>query len=564
MKTTISIILARKKIPVELDFDGKIIVVKFPYFAPLVAEVKSMKGAKWNPDLKQWSVENCKRNLFAFDILCNGSKIGVYDKKQIDLAPPGLWSHQVDIYQFIMTRHRCLIGAEPRTGKTRPTLQAFVDSQFKVCTWVSTKNSLLGIEREVFKWFKGVIHINDSGLISGHEESKVLNLVSYDKFTSIIEQMPAGLKVCGFWVFDECHKLKTPTAQRTEAAIILSDTVEDIYNGNEFVVGLSGTPAPKDPSDWWSQCEVIRNGYIREGDINKFRKRYGDYKPWDGSTPAWERFQGWNKREVSLLSQRLVGLVKVYFQRDCMDLPPIREEIVELTASRELLRVAKMIVYTEDSVLRARTRLRQIADGFEYIKEYNENTNKMEKSGSNFVGSPKIDQLKEDLDEYEAVGRVIVYAGFQGSIDIIRQTCLELGWFVLQIDGRGRFLYKPDGSCSSDKDAIQLGLGEMDRSADTKSIPKLAFVAEPDSGGTGLELSSSPVVIYYSNSDSGEGRMQSKKRAYSDNMDKERGLTVLDYLLLPTDRLILSKLNNKEELQSISMGQMKELFANIT
>ena len=135
-----------------------------------------------------------------------------------------------------------------------------------------------------------------------------------------------------------------------------------------------------------------------------------------------------------------------------------------------------MIVDTEDNVLKARTRLRQISDGFEYATEYNEATNKIERTGLNFVGSPKIDRLKEDLDEYEEVGRIIVYAGFQGSIDIIRQTCNELGWFVLQVDGRGRFLFKPDGTQVSDRETIQMALGEMDRSSDTHTIEKLLLL----------------------------------------------------------------------------------------
>lgn len=571
MKITLTCIVARKKIPVELTFCGKIIEVRFSYFAPMVEEVKAMKGAKWNNELKYWTVENCKRNLFSFDILVRGPKFQRYLRPQsamspcyIEGTPSPLWAHQQDIYQFIMTRQRCLVGAEPRTGKTRPTLQAFWDSPFEDCVWVTTKSAELGLERELYKWFPKRILISDQSYFGLVLPTKRIHIMSYDKFTSLMKEFPVGRKLHGFWVFDECHKLKTPSAQRTEQAMRLSEMLEEIYDGKEYLVGLSGTPSPKDPSDWWAQCEIIRSGYIREGDITKFKKRYGFYKPWDGSTPAWERFEGWNKEEIHLLSQRLVGLVKVYFQKDCMDLPPVREEIVELTPSKTLLRVAKMIVDTEDNALKARTRLRQISDGFEYATEYNEATNKIERKGLNFVGSPKIDRLKEDLDEYEEVGRVIVYAGFQGSIDIIRQTCNELGWFVLQVDGRGRFLFKPDGTQVSDRETVQMALGEMDRSSDTHTIEKLAFVAEPDSGGTGLELSASPVIIYYSNSDSGEGRMQSKRRAYSNNMDKQRGLTIIDYILLPTDKLIRDKLNTKEELQSISMGEMKELFTTVS
>ena len=87
MKITLTCIVARKKIPVELTFCGKIIEVRFSYFAPMVEEVKAMKGAKWNNELKYWTVENCKRNLFSFDILVRGPKFQRYLRPQSAMSP---------------------------------------------------------------------------------------------------------------------------------------------------------------------------------------------------------------------------------------------------------------------------------------------------------------------------------------------------------------------------------------------------------------------------------------------------------------------------------------------
>lgn len=568
VKATFKCSLEGKTVPVTLDF-GERITLSFPYFKPLIEEVKAMQGAKWHPELKIWSIDNCKRNLFAFDVLSNGPWISRYDRPIPSLTPSlPLWVHQKDMYEFMKDKRRVLLAAEPRTGKTLPTLLTFWESEFDFGWWVTTKSAELGFQRELQKWFPGKIRYAKDALrmrrFDDPDKCKYLEVMTYDKFTEVMSHWPMGKKLPGFIVFDECHKLKTPTSGRTVQALRLSEIIEDCYqNHSEYVIGLSGTPAPKDPSDWWSQCEAIRSGYIREGDINKFKKRYGNYLPWDGSTPAWNRFEGWNGLELGKLSQRLVGLVRVYFKKDCMDLPPPEYVIVNLPPSKTLLRVAKMVADTETSILKARNRLRQLSDGFEYEKEYNETTNKLERSGATFVGSPKIDQLQADLEEYEDTGRVVIYSGFQGSTDICRKTCLECGWAVLQIDGRGREVFWPNGSSTSEPDVIQLVLGEMDRSTDTGKVPKLAVCSQTDAGGTGLEFSSSPVIIYYSNSDSGEGRMQSEERPQSGNMDKNRGVVIKDYIHLPTDKLILDKLRAKKDLQTITMGEFKDLFYNL-
>ena len=97
----------------------------------------------------------------------------------------------------------------------------------------------------------------------------------------------------------------------------------------------------------------------------------------------------------------------------------------------------------------------------------------------------------------------------------------------------------------------------MDASTDSGSVERLLVLAQADSASTGLEFSSSPVVIYYSNSFNGAARMQSEDRPYSNNMDKARGLEIRDYIHLPSDLLVRNNLLQKKKLQSITLGELR-------
>jgi hypothetical protein len=565
-------------------------LLTFPYNLQLIAEVKAMQGAKWDPASKTWSVDSCMRNTFAFAALTGSQRykrfrsdssidVTEYFLKEVIAGkytvPTGgmnitdkFWKHQKRIYSAIRVKRRCIIAAVPRSGKSLPTLAAFMHSECHVCWWVTTKNAKLGVQRELRKWYPLA--------------ERTVTFMSYDAFSTIMDEYKDNIVANPpqFIVFDECHKLKTPDTQRSMAALLLSEIVEGVFKDLEYVVCLSGTPAPKDPSDWWTQCEVARSGYLREGSIKKFKNRYGKWAPYDPDVPVWERFKGWDKIELSALAKRMAGLVYIFLQEDCLDLPPLRYERVFLQPGAELLRVAKMLTDTCDNPLTARIRLRQLSDGFQYDRVYIEETNS-ETQRVEYLGSPKLERLKSDLEEYEDLGRICIYAGFYGSLDIIKQTCLAMGWDVLQIDGRvvmyhyakEQTLPCKEGEStqmtvvsSNAESVIMMALGEMDRSTDTHTIGKLAVVAHPLSGGAGNEFSSAPVSIYYSNPDSGEARMQSEERGHSGNMDMDRGHTIIDYLLLPTDTLILDKLQEKKELQAISMGELQraiETYGNI-
>jgi hypothetical protein len=293
----------------------------------------------------------------------------------------------------------------------------------------------------------------------------------------------------------------------------------------------------------------------------KFERRLGEFE--ERESTIGQKFwtlKKWKQNELEALYRRLKPLVFVYLKKDCLDLPPIQYEIVDLEPSKEMNRTTRLLVKGETNALSIVNKLRQLSDGFQYNYTYDEKLNKEVRGETTFVGSPKIQQLEEDLDEYEDVGRVIVYAGFDASVQIISEKCVSKGWVVLEITGKGWNVYVPQDwridNGLGENPSTELCLNEMDRSTNMYIIPKLALVANPEAGGEGNEFSASPVIIYYSNTNKGASRMQSEARAHSNNMDKQRGLLVKDYCHLKTDYKIRESLLNKKDLQAITMGDL--------
>ena len=226
--------------------------------------------------------------------------------------------------------------------------------------------------------------------------------------------------------------------------------------------------------------------------------------------------------------------------------------------SDEYKRGVKLLRARETSPMQLQQQLRQLSDGFMYINAPNEDSGKMERIETKyFPDCPKDAQFKLDLEEFEDVGRMICYCGFTATIDKLTSIAISKDWTVLKVDGRGWHALNTTYS-------VDECLTEMDGSLNQSKIEKLLFLAQADSGSTGLELSASPVIVYYSNTDNGEARMQSEDRPHSENMDKERGLEIRDYYHIPVDKLIVKRHKSKQKMQSITMGdiekEMKGLF----
>ena len=529
--------------------DNKYWKLVFNYNKTFLDELKlSMEDYNWNPTGKFWTVKICRRNAFVFDYWTDGEILEIYDKpigkhsellKGLeDFGGPKFWTHQVRMFDNIMTYKHHVIAGEMRTGKTPATLAAYEYSDASLCLWVTPKNARRSIKNAQEKWgFK----------------KKVL-ILTYAAFRNLDTENQAPL----FIVFDEAQKLKNRKSLQSRKAMFISDEQERMYPRNvsqfaSYFVLLSGTPAPKSPDDWWHLAELVCPGFIRETFFN-FQQRVGEYTQKEGQLGVlfWQLVD-YKEDEVAKIYDKLKGLVSVYLKKECLDLPDIIYEVCQLEPSGRTKAIAAHILRNESRGAQALTILREISDGFKYVEgAYDEEKDVYAREVVTFE-TPKDARLIDHLDEYSDVGRLVVYAGFRASVDRVVTICLAQGWDVLRIDGRG--VQSLSEVYSSD-----LMLDEIDGSLNTGKIEKLVVVAQPESASEGQEFSSAPASIYFSNSFNGNSRMQSEHRGHSNNMDKERGHTIYDYIHLASDQLTLDNLNQKKRLQSVTMGELNEII----
>ena len=577
--------LGRRKIKVDIWLDeeskGTLYCLEFPYFKPMVEYVKTLDRPHTNsfdPKTKIWRIKNNRRNLFSLNLITKNDMVKKFVRPLSTDKYEGNWERQNIMQNAILGRKTCIIAGAMRTGKTKPTLNC-INLYANETAWIiSKKSALRGVKREVIKWgaSKEIKYFTYPGFRTHIQKLEALQAA--EMYSDLETPLLDGIYSCinkatipNFVVFDEMHKLKTPETQVTKAANALSKWMHELYGwDNYYLVGLSGTPSPKNPGDWWSLVEVICPGFIKEPCRALFERRLGVFEEREsGIGQTYPHFIEWNEKELEKLYRRLKPIVFVFLKSE-MNLPPMQYEVVEIKPSKELLRTAKLITKNEFHVLSALNKLRQLSDGFLYEYEYDEVKNKESRS-IEFIGTPKIDQLNLDLEEYAEAsdfgcGRMIIYAAFKGSIDIITAQCLKQEWVVLQIDARGWEIFTPTikgqpySTIIGQKIDVDLCLNEIDRSTNKGLIDKLVIVANPEAGGEGNEFSASPVIIYYSNSNKGAARMQSEARAHSNNMNKQKGLLIKDYCLLPHDYKIRKTLMKKQDLQSITLGEIKSLI----
>lgn len=174
------------------------------------------------------------------------------------------------------------------------------------------------------------------------------------------------------------------------------------------------------------------------------------------------------------------------------------------------------------------------------------------------VPCPKEDALIDLIEDHEDVGRLVVYAGFTGSIERICEIVKKVGWNFLRMDGKGV-------QCSFDLNQYPISGVEPTehplacfQRVQTEGPEKLVFVGHPGSAGMGLTLTASPTIVYWSNDFNAESRIQSEDRIHRPGMDKNRGATIVDLIHLETDRIVLENLKRKRDLQAITLGEVQK------
>ena len=312
-----------------------------------------------------------------------------------------------------------------------------------------------------------------------------------------------------------------------------------------------------------------------------------------------------SKNEVAYLHERLNGLVIIKQKKDCLDLPDKRYRVIQCKPNPSTLRVAQSLLQAAPNVITGLTWLRELSDGFQYRNKVigkeicpvcdgscttpywvdpkdtdraftmvdmldptyvktlvkqdypcascnaTGEVDKFERTVKE-VPTPKTEALVSLLEENEETGRLVVFAGFTGSIDKITAICIKQNWDVVRVDGRGWQVRTSEG--------IKNDVAPLDYWADLTNNLRVVFVANPQSGGMGLTLTESRMAVYYSNDYKPESRIQSEDRIHRIGMDENKGATIVDLIHLPTDLRVLEILKDNRRLELMSMGEFEKCF----
>jgi hypothetical protein len=168
------------------------------------------------------------------------------------------------------------------------------------------------------------------------------------------------------------------------------------------------------------------------------------------------------------------------------------------------------------------------------------------------VPCPKEKALKLLLDECEENGRIVVFAGFTGSVDRITGICRKEGWSVLRCDGRGFEVTDREGNVitQNGEDALEFWANRDNQ--------RVAFASHPESGGMSLTLVESRMAVYWSNSFKPEYRAQSEDRIHRKGMDENLGCEIVDLIHLPTDARVLEVIQANRKLELMTLGDFRD------
>ena len=306
-----------------------------------------------------------------------------------------------------------------------------------------------------------------------------------------------------------------------------------------------------------------------------------------------------SKNEVAYLYERLKGLVTIKHKKDCLNLPEKRYRKIICKPSPSLCRVAATIVESAPNAVTGMTLLRELSDGFQYRDEQDgmsrcthcadgtvfrwsdpedpsqvyDDVEFLEpelvarlvketipcpacggakevpkwKRVTRELPCPKEAALKMLLDENEETGRIVIFAGFTGSVDRVVDICLKEKWDVVRCD-QGVFQVLTHNGDAVTEEPLDFW-ANMNR-------PRVAFCANPESGGMSLTLVEARTAVYWSNSWKPEYRTQSEDRIHRMGMDLNVGCLIVDLIHLPSDERVLDVIRANRRLELMTMGEL--------
>jgi SNF2 family DNA or RNA helicase len=321
---------------------------------------------------------------------------------------------------------------------------------------------------------------------------------------------------------DESSRIRNPKAIRTKVAM-------EIAPEAAYRLIMTGTPLVKGFENLWSQLSFLSPDILRCRTYIQFRSLYCKTTSIPGAPRGAMQIVGYQR--VDELMSRIGPHVFVKTKKECLDLPdkipmpsPVpmtAEQKTAYTTMREelIVQLSELERVTVAHLISARAKLRQIAIGF--ILDENKRATPLP--------SNRWERALEHIDE--APGKTILWTSFR--------WCLAEWERLLAKNGIGYVRYQ-----KGDNESIH----------QWKKDPAIKiFLANPHSGGIGLNLAEADTMIYFNNIDDAEIRWQSEDRAH--RIGQTKHLTIVDLFSPNTLEVKIQKQQAaKESLASIVMN----------
>lgn len=323
---------------------------------------------------------------------------------------------------------------------------------------------------------------------------------------------------------DESTRFKTPGSLRTKNA--LSAAPMAWYRRI-----LSGAPVTKGIEDLYSQMKFLDPDILGFNSFYTFRNKYCILGGWEG-----RQIVGY--KNVEELQKRIAGHSFRVTKSECLDLPEkiYTTRTVELSKEQKICydqlkedyftMVDGKVVDATMAITRL-MRMQQVICGM--LPIISEDT--LETTGYKDLESNRLKLCIELVQEAE--GKIIIWSRFVRNINQIELELKKLG-----IDCVTYY-----GDVSNQKRAENIK--RFKEHPDCK-----VFIAQPASGGTGLNLAVANTVIYYSNDFNADTRWQSEDRAH--RIGQKSNVTYIDIIAEKTiDRKIMKALRDKKSVADL-------------
>lgn len=524
--------------------------------------------------------------------------------------------HQFDLADAGLTYHYQIFAAEMGVGKTLAAQMVIENSGVDRVWWIGPKTSIPNIKREFKLWgfpdriqvewftYEGLVNVMDDwdGLqpvprfFVADESSRCKNATAqrskacqkladlirathgFDGYVIEMSGTPSPKTPCDWW---SCCEIAWPGFLQEGSKRAMEERLAFMVLENMDGQSFKKRIGWKDDEHKCAECGLTCHDEADHA-----------FKP--------------SKNEVAYLNERLKGLVIIKHKKDCLNLPEKRYRSVICRPSPSTLRAAQALASAAPNAVTAMTLLRELSDGFQY-REVRDGTSRCPHCTDGTVGvwvdptdggevyhdisllprdvtdrlvketipcpvcngtrevaritrvshevvCPKDAALKALLDENEETGRIVIFAGFTGSVDRIVRLCLKEKWDVVRCD-QGNF--QVFASKSDSIEGVLVHEEPLDYWANMDH-GKVAFVANPESGGMSLTLVEARMAVYWSNSWKPEYRVQSEDRIHRVGMDVNLGCTIVDLIHLPTDERVLDVIRANRRLELMTMGEVLE------